>query len=61
MVSAVAVIPVGRKLDRYGPRPVLTGGSVLALHTSGPRRARPILAVFFIGWILASRVAAAVF
>ena len=31
IVSAVAGIPVGRLLDRYGPRPVMTGGSVVAV------------------------------
>jgi MFS family permease len=31
LVSAVAGIPVSRLLDRYGPRPVMTVGSVVAV------------------------------
>ncbi|GAA5151566.1 MFS transporter [Pseudonocardia eucalypti] len=29
LVSAMCAVPVGRALDRYGPRPVMTTGSVL--------------------------------
>jgi MFS family permease len=61
LVSAVAGIPVGRLLDRHGPRPVMTGGSVVA----GPALILIALApnpvVFFAGWILAGLAMAAVF
>ena len=61
MVSAAAGIPVGRMLDRYGPRPVMTGGSLLAVPALVLVALAPNLAVFFAGWILAGVAMAAVF
>jgi MFS family permease len=52
VVSAVVGIPVGRWLDRIGPRPVMTVGSVLAVPVVGIAAA-PTLPWFFAAWILA--------
>jgi len=61
MVSAVAGIPVGRLLDRYGPRPVMTGGSLFAVPALVLVALAPNLAVFLAGWLLAGVAMAAVF
>jgi MFS family permease len=53
VVSALVGIPAGRWLDRYGPRPVMTVGSVLAVPAVlviGTTRSFP---VFVAGWLLA--------
>ncbi len=53
VVSALVGIPAGRLLDRHGPRPVMTAGSVLAVPamvTIGMARTYP---VFVVGWVLA--------
>ena len=53
VVSALVGIPAGRLLDRHGPRPVMTAGSVLAVPamvTIGTARTYP---VFVVGWVLA--------
>ena len=53
VVSALVGIPAGRWLDRIGPRPVMTAGSVLAVPAVviiGTARSFP---VFFAGWVLA--------
>jgi MFS family permease len=53
VVSALVGIPVGRRLDRFGPRPVMTAGSVLAVPAVvviGTARSFP---VFVTGWLLA--------
>jgi MFS family permease len=61
LVSAVAGIPVGRLLDRHGPRPVMTAGSVVAVPALVLVALAPTPAVFFAGWILAGLAMAAVF
>ena len=53
VVSALVGIPAGRWLDRFGPRPVMTAGSVLAVPAVliiGTARSFP---VFVVGWLLA--------
>ena len=53
VVSALVGIPAGRWLDRIGPRPVMTAGSVLggpAVLVIGTTRSFP---VFVAGWLLA--------
>lgn len=53
VVSALVGIPAGRWLDRHGPRPVMTAGSVLAVPAIviiGTTRSFP---VFVAGWLLA--------
>ena len=53
VVSALVGIPAGRWLDRFGPRPVMTAASVLAVPAVlviGTARSFP---VFVAGWLLA--------
>ncbi|MET9322387.1 MFS transporter [Streptomyces sp. NPDC003038] len=61
LVSAVAGIPIGRILDRHGPRAVMTGGSVLGTLAVLVIAAAPGLAVFTAGWFLAGIAMAATF
>ena len=61
LVSAVAGILVGRLLDRHGPRPVMTAGSVVAVPALIVIGLAPNPAVFLAGWILAGLAMAAVF
>lgn len=61
LVSAVAGIPIGRLLDLRGPRPVMTGGSVVAVPALILVVLAPNPAVFFAGWILAGLATAAAF
>ncbi len=53
VLAALVGIPAGRLLDRHGPRPVMTAGSVLAVPAVviiGSARTFP---VFVAGWALA--------
>lgn len=53
VVAALVGVPVGRWLDRWGPRPVMTTGSVLAVPALlGIALARS-LPWFFAAWVLA--------
>ncbi|MFF8268477.1 MFS transporter [Streptomyces sp. NPDC016562] len=61
LVSALAGIPLGRVLDRRGPRAVMTGGSVLAAVAIVTIACAPDLAVFTAGWLLAGVAMAATF
>ncbi|MEU9418340.1 MFS transporter [Streptomyces sp. NPDC048272] len=61
LVSALAGIPIGRILDRRGPRTVMTAGSVLAVLALLVIAAAPNLAVFTAGWLLAGVAMAATF
>ncbi|MBT2476843.1 MFS transporter [Streptomyces sp. ISL-94] len=61
LVSAVAGIPIGRILDRRGPRAVMTAGSVLGTLALLVIAAAPNLAVFTAGWLLAGVAMAATF
>ncbi|MBT2450402.1 MFS transporter [Streptomyces sp. ISL-43] len=61
LISAVAGIPIGRILDRRGPRAVMTAGSVLATLALLGIAAAPNLAVFTVGWMLAGVAMAATF
>ncbi|WP_405009813.1 MFS transporter [Kitasatospora sp. NBC_01539] len=61
LVSALAGIPVGRIIDRHGPRTVMTTGSVAgALALTGVALA-PDLPVFLAAWLLAGAAMAATF
>jgi MFS family permease len=53
VVSALVGIPVGRWLDRFGPRPVMTIASVLAVPAVVGIAVAPSLPVFFAAWALA--------
>jgi MFS family permease len=53
LVSALVGIPAGRWLDRFGPRPVMTVGSVLAVPAVVAIAVAPSLPVFFGAWVLA--------
>jgi MFS family permease len=60
VVSALAGIPVGRWLDRFGPRPVMTAGSVLAAAATAGVALSPGLGWFFVAWLVAGVAMAAV-
>jgi MFS family permease len=53
VVSALAGVLVGRLLDRYGPRPVMTTGSVVGVAAILAVAAAPSLPWFFAAWMLA--------
>nr|WP_245746380.1 MFS transporter [Nocardia altamirensis] len=52
LVAALVGIPVGRWLDRHGPRAVMTAGSMLAIPALIVVATAPTLVWFFIGWLL---------
>src|SRR6185312_14800340 len=53
VVSALAGIPIGRWLDRSGPRGIMTVGSVLAVPAVVGVAVAPTLPWFFAAWTLA--------
>jgi MFS family permease len=61
VVSALAGIPVGRWLDRRGPRRVMTAGSLLAVPATVGIALAPTLAWFVVAWLVAGVAMAAVF
>ncbi|SFT33511.1 Major Facilitator Superfamily protein [Geodermatophilus amargosae] len=61
VVSAVAGIPVGRWLDRHGPRRVMTAGSVLAVPATVAIALAPDYAAFLAAWLVAGAAMSAVF
>lgn len=61
LVSALAGIPVGRILDRHGPRAVMTTGSLIAVASVLMIAAAPNLYVFTAAWLLAGSGMAATF
>jgi MFS family permease len=60
VVSAVMGVPVGRWLDRNGPRRVMTTGSALAVPATLAIASAPTLAWFGLAWVLAGVAMAAV-
>jgi MFS family permease len=48
--AALTGIPVGRIIDRIGPRTIMTAGSILAVPALIAVASAPNLAVFFAGW-----------
>lgn len=52
LISALLGLPVGRHLDRHGPRWVMSGGSVLAVPAVGLLAWSPGLAWFTLAWLL---------
>ncbi|MFF8481882.1 MFS transporter [Streptomyces antibioticus] len=61
LVSALAGIPVGRILDRRGPRAVMTTGSVLGVTAVLAIASAPNLIAFTAAWLLAGVAMAATF
>ncbi|MEO3852702.1 MFS transporter [Streptomyces sp. B8F3] len=61
LVSALAGIPLGRVLDRRGPRAVMTGGSALGVTALAALAAAPNQAAFTAAWLLAGIAMAATF
>lgn len=61
VVSALAGVPVGRWLDRFGPRRVMTAGSVLAVPALGAVALAPGYWWFLAAWLLVGAAMAAVF
>lgn len=53
LTSAAAGIPVGRWLDRWGPRRVMTAGSVLAVLATAGIATAPTFAWFLTAWVVA--------
>jgi MFS family permease len=53
VVSALVGIPAGRWIDRFGPRRVMTTGSVLAVPAVVGIALAPSLPMFFAAWVLA--------
>ncbi|WP_212761188.1 MFS transporter [Nocardia uniformis] len=53
LAAAFTGIPVGRTLDRIGPRAVMTSGSVLAVAALLVIALAPNLGVFYAGWFAA--------
>lgn len=52
LMQAAAAAPVGRLLERYGPRPVMSVGSILGTLGLLAVAAAPGLAWFFTAWVL---------
>ncbi|MDX3615506.1 MFS transporter, partial [Streptomyces europaeiscabiei] len=61
LMSAVTGIPVGRILDRRGPRAVMTTGSVLGVLAVLAIASAPNLIAFTAAWLLAGVAMAATF
>lgn len=61
VVSALVGIPVGRLLDRYGPRWVMTAGSLIGVPAIVVVAAAGSLPGFFAAWLLVGVAQAAVF
>ncbi|MEV6480346.1 MFS transporter [Streptomyces sp. NPDC051576] len=61
LVSAATGIPVGRILDRRGPRAVMTTGSVLGVVAVLAIASAPNLIAFSAAWLLAGTAMAATF
>jgi MFS family permease len=60
VIAAVAGIPLGRVLDRRGPRAAMTAGSVLATLAVAGVAAAPTLAWFAVAWCVAGVAMSAV-
>lgn len=61
VTSALAGIPIGRRLDRVGPRWIMTAGSVLGVIAVCAIAAAPDLGWFAAAWVLAGVAMSAVF
>ncbi|MEV6208426.1 MFS transporter [Kitasatospora sp. NPDC051914] len=61
LLSALVGIPVGRIIDRHGPRTVMTAGSALGAVALVCIALAPDLPMFYAGWSLAGTAMAATF
>jgi MFS family permease len=61
LIAALVGIPVGRHLDRHGPRLVMTAGSVLAALATVAIALAPTLPLFLAAWLPAGVAMGAVF
>jgi MFS family permease len=61
LIAALVGIPVGRWLDRHGPRLVMTAGSALAVLATVMIALAPTLALFIVAWLMAGVAMGAVF
>ena len=61
VISALLGIPVGRWLDRHGPRWIMTGGSVLGSLALAGVAAAPDVVSFTAAWVVAGVAMSAVF
>lgn len=61
VISALLGIPVGRWLDRHGPRWIMTGGSVLGSMALTGVAAAPDVVSFTAAWVVAGVAMSAVF
>jgi MFS family permease len=61
LIAALVGIPVGRHLDRHGPRVVMTAGSALAAVATVAIALAPTLPVFIAAWLPAGVAMGAVF
>lgn len=53
LVAALVGIPVGRRLDRHGPRATMTAGSAVAVVGVAAIALAPTLPLFIAAWLLA--------
>jgi MFS family permease len=60
LISALVGVPVGRLLDRWGPRPVMTAGSLLAVPATVAIATAQNLVWFFAAWVVAGAAMAGV-
>ncbi|GAA1720534.1 MFS transporter [Fodinicola feengrottensis] len=61
VISALGGIPLGRWLDRHGPRALMSAGSVLGVVAVLCIATAPNLPLFVAGWVLAGPAMAATF
>ena len=61
LIAALVGIPIGRHLDRHGPRGTMTAGSTLAALATAAIALAPTLPLFLAAWLLAGAAMGAVF
>ena len=61
LLAALVGIPIGRHLDRHGPRVAMTAGSALAALATVAIALAPTLPLFLAAWLLAGVAMGAVF
>jgi MFS family permease len=61
LAGALAGVPAGRLIDRHGPRPVMTAGSVLGAAAAAGIAAAPSYGWFVAAWLLAGVAMAGLF